>query len=329
MSFQPKGRQKGLGLIELLISLVIALLLGLAVGGVFIVAKRGFSDAEDFARIQDNGRYMRHRLVRDFLHVGLWGDMLGSDIVPRDGLRSATWVNRCSGAADPLDTTFPLFGVRLGSTQTGTLTCVSNAAPSSDVLVVKQVKAAPLQPGATLNPQTMYVASNFLTGVMFDGGSASPPTLVEGGDVPNGRYWAYETHVYYVRVNPADATDRRLYRMQLSKNGVGAWTMVNLEVADGIETMRILFGVDSDGNGELDQWVNSNALATAADWESVLAAQVFLLVRGDQDNSYTDTRTYAVGDITAGPFNDNFHRSVMTATVSLRNPLYTARRSDF
>jgi hypothetical protein len=84
--------------------------------------------------------------------------------------------------------------------------------------------------------------------------------------------------------------------------------------------MRFVFGVDSDGNGDVDRYVSPTTLSSVADWETVMTVQVYLLVRGIEDKTHTDARTYTMGDVTAGPFNDNYHRSLMTSTVNLRNP---------
>ena len=304
--------QRGLGLIELMIALVITLLLGMAVGGVFVVAKRGFADAEDFARIQSNGRYALYNLVHDLQLVGFWGDIFAGDIVPSPNLDAVS--TDCSNAAAALDTSFSLFALRLGSTSNA-VSCISDAAHDSDVLVVKHVEGLPIVAGSTLDANRRYLMTNLVTAQLFDGGD-TPPTTTVGGDVPGGRIWAYDVYVYYVRQN---GTDKRLYRKTLQNSG-GSWEMVSEEVAAGIETMRFVFGVDSDGNGDVDRYVSPTTLSSVADWETVMTVQVYLLVRGIEDKTHTDARTYTMGDVTAGPFNDNYHRSLMTSTVNLRNP---------
>lgn len=316
----PNKRQSGLGLIELMIALVITLLLGLAVGGVFLVAKRGFSDAEDFAFIQDNGRYALYNIVHDLQLVDFWGDIFAGDIVEDPGLDPIN--SNCTGAAAALDSDFSLFALRLASTTTA-FTCINNAAPNSDVLVVKHVTGAPLAAGTALDANRMYLVSNLVTARLFSGGD-TPPTTTVGGDVPGGRIWSFEVYVYYVRKNPSDANDLRLHRMTLRRVATN-WNMVTEEVAAGVETMRFLFGIDSSGNGETDRYVSASSLSSVADWDTVLTVQVFLLVRGNEDKAYTDERTYTLGDVTAGPFKDNYHRSLMTATVNLRNPGLLAR----
>jgi type IV pilus assembly protein PilW len=312
-----RKRQRGLGMIELMIALVITLLLGMAVGGVFVVAKRGFADAEDFARIQDNGRYALFNLVRDLQLVGFWGDIFAGDIVDDPNLDSVS--TDCSNAAAALDTSFTLFSLRLGSTSDA-VSCIDDAAGNSDVLVVKHVEGLPIDAGATLDANRTYMMTNLVTGRLFNGDD-TPPTTTVGGDVPGGRIWAYEVYVYYVRQS---GTDKRLYRKTLQRNGT-SWEMVSEEVAAGVEAMRFMFGVDSNGDGTTDRYVNAGSLSSVADWGTVLTVQVYLLVRGIEDKTHTDSRTYTMGDVTAGPFNDNYHRSLMTSTVNLRNPVLLSR----
>ena len=52
----------------------------------------------------------------------------------------------------------------------------------------------------------------------------------------------------------------------------------------------------------------------------VVAAKIYVLARADKTTpGYTDTKTYALGTTTLGPFNDSYKRHVFTTTVRLNN----------
>lgn len=82
------------------------------------------------------------------------------------------------------------------------------------------------------------------------------------------------------------------------------------EVADGIEDLQFQYTTDN-GATWVDDPVNP---------AEVQAVRIFLLARSTiTDANYSDVKTYDLAGQTVGPFNDNFHRSLSTTTVWLRN----------
>lgn len=54
---------------------------------------------------------------------------------------------------------------------------------------------------------------------------------------------------------------------------------------------------------------------------NVVAVRIFVLARSlERTPGYTDTKTYQLGDLALGPFNDDFKRHVFSTTVRLVNP---------
>jgi type IV pilus assembly protein PilW len=54
---------------------------------------------------------------------------------------------------------------------------------------------------------------------------------------------------------------------------------------------------------------------------NVVAARIYVLARSlETTQGYTDTKTYQLGDISMGPFNDGFKRHVYSTTARLVNP---------
>ncbi len=107
----------------------------------------------------------------------------------------------------------------------------------------------------------------------------------------------------------------------VSRNGGAMQTLV---VVDGVESMHVMYGIDTNNDDAADQYVTS---PNVPDMEDVVSVRVALLLM-TQDVSLAgqiDTRTYTLLDETvydtATPANDRRLRRVMTATVDLRNHL--------
>jgi type IV pilus assembly protein PilW len=89
-------------------------------------------------------------------------------------------------------------------------------------------------------------------------------------------------------------------------------------LAEGIEQMHLEFGYDSDEDLVANQYISD---ITATQAELVVSIRIYLLVRSaTADWSYTNSKTYNMGSMTMGPFNDNYYRRVYSTTVMLRNP---------
>jgi type IV pilus assembly protein PilW len=175
---------------------------------------------------------------------------------------------------------------------------------------------------SALNGTTTYIISNNSRGILFDGADTIP-TITEGGDVPNGSAWEYEMSIFYIRDTGTDPT---LARRTLRWNGA-AMGLVTEDLIAGVENMSFLFGLDTNGDGEIDTY-NTIGNMLNTQWTQVAAIEADVLVRSETiDVAHTDLKTYSLSGLGAdlGPFNDNFHRMVMQNTVTLRNPKYVLR----
>lgn len=79
---------------------------------------------------------------------------------------------------------------------------------------------------------------------------------------------------------------------------VPTFTMVPL--AEGIEFMKVLYGIDTNGDGQVDL-ANQPQPTAAANWQNIVQAEVRLLaVNTDSSSSYADTNSYDLGVDGAG-----------------------------
>jgi type IV pilus assembly protein PilW len=133
-------------------------------------------------------------------------------------------------------------------------------------------------------------------------------------------------HVYFVANNndPGDGVPT-LKRAELGAGGQFAI----VPLVEGIENLQFEYGLDTDGNSNPDA-VSDDAGAFdgcvaqpcyIANWLNVMTVKVHVLSRSlDASPGFTDTKTYPLGPVTAGPFNDGFKRHAYTGTVRMNNP---------
>ncbi|MBT8143820.1 MAG: PilW family protein, partial [Gammaproteobacteria bacterium] len=147
-------------------------------------------------------------------------------------------------------------------------------------------------------------------GALF-AGTAEPPI----GEGQNNLLLA---HAYYVRPNTInDDGVPSLRRRQL---GTGP-ALTDQEIIPGVEDLQVQFGIDSDGNGTVDRYVNPDNAALNAG-PVVRAVRVWLRMRSESPEiGFTDTRTYTYADREYTPAADeaDFRRLLVSRTIFLRN----------
>lgn len=103
MRIRP-GRQRGLTLVELMISLTLGLVLLAGVGTLFVYTNRNNRQNDQLARMQDQARYALATLSRDIQMAGYWGGMSQAEaIVPDLSLGSPPSTTASSALTPALD----------------------------------------------------------------------------------------------------------------------------------------------------------------------------------------------------------------------------------
>lgn len=142
---------------------------------------------------------------------------------------------------------------------------------------------------------------------------------------PGSKIMKFEANAYYIGLSPAYAGTNLenlpvLYRQQLSSEGKLATRAV--ELAAGVESLNMIYGVDRTGNGEVDQFITADAMdldgsgfITSDEWAKVTAVRVQLILRSMDPIYPSDQKVIVDGR----EFNDRFLRQGFSQTVQLRN----------
>jgi type IV pilus assembly protein PilW len=312
--------QRGFSLVELMVALVIGLLITMAVVSLFITSDQSYKQNEAISKMQENARFAMELISQDLRHAGLLGNISdtmdvnvdviavtppGVDCGPttttgKAGLYNFSTTKQVINYGYQI-TNFAVFGSCLSSTPKS----------SSNVLLVKRTAAEATTQAALLNNH-VYVYANGLNGRLMTHPAA--PAL----DISSGEYWEYQPRLYYI-----DANDN-LQREAMDYSAATPTLAAEL-VASGIEAFHVEFGIDTDHNGSPDYYyvpaANADPFATTdTAMNEAISATVYLLSRTtDTDRAYVDTRTYQLGSMKFGPYNDRFHRRVYSTTVALKN----------
>ena len=162
----------------------------------------------------------------------------------------------------------------------------------------------------------------------------------------------FVSNIYYIR-NYANIVGDGIPTLMISQFDVAGGVLAHqagVPLIEGIEGFRVELGVDSlsDSGAAVDytaavNWADPTNLVsptnrgdgvpngafvnctdavpcTIAQLTNVVAAKLYVLARADTVSpGYTDSKTYALGTTSLGPFNDGFKRHVFSTTVRLNN----------
>jgi type IV pilus assembly protein PilW len=182
-------------------------------------------------------------------------------------------------------------------------------------------------------------------------GSGTPQTLpITAGDIALKR--KFISNIYYIR-NYANTAGDGIPTLMQSQFDLVSGVLAHqaaVPLIEGIEGFRVELGIDSlsktgaavnyataiswadptnlttptnRGDGVPDgAFVSCTDAApcTFAQLSNVVAVKLYILARADAATpGYTDSKTYALGSSTLGPYNDNFKRHVFSTTVRVNN----------
>lgn len=124
--------------------------------------------------------------------------------------------------------------------------------------------------------------------------------------------YTFSISAYYI--GTGDSGEPALFRRTYPRGDAGETE----ELIDGVETMQVRYGEDTDGDRIADVYRAANAVG---DWARVVSVKLGLLLRQrDEGRGEVDTATYGVGGMTFNPVDvRNVRRRTVNWTITLRN----------
>lgn len=324
---QP-GWSRGFSLIELMISMALSLIILIAMGYVFLGTHSTFKQQDALGRLQENARFVFETIANDIRMVGYAGSLCGmadTEVVNSIG---ADW------DVDIFDN--PLMGYENAADTAPDISDDVYSESASDALVIlhadttkEYIIDADAAAGAEFSfsgdePEDGNVVLSGCANAVSPANTAIKPRAafaLSGGINASTLTVASQStliplkaSLYYIRVNGSGVP--AFYRKPGAADAE--------ELAEGVEDMQILYGVDtsscasSANDGGVDAYVSADdiedtvpCVAVVDDWKRVLAVRVTLSMRSVRDNVTTETQ--AAGD-------RRLHKT-FTTTIAVRNRL--------
>lgn len=335
------GSQRGFSLVELMVAITVGLILMTGVVQMFLSSKTVFSTQQGISRVQETGRLAMEFLAKDIREAGYMGCLsrynpisyfstlndpdeflvdfqtgIEATMAPPESLGISPLANTPvlivrtanGGGASLMEknnlTSAQMFIENTGETGDG---CWSGVCEGDILVLTDCAKARVFQASNVTGNKgndKVNIAHSKKNGMtpgnrLSAWGNSPTAQFEEGGEVIKIR-----TLAYYLGENTQGRPALFL------KEGYDD----PVELLEGVENMNLQFGVDTNADARVDNFVE---LAAVGNWDNVLAVRVEFLVQSADDNVSPEPQTYTFAgeEVTA---EDRRIRQVFTNTVGIR-----------
>jgi len=342
--------QRGFGLVELMIAITLGLFLSAAVIQVFLATNASAKVQDSLAQIQENARFAMRFLGKEIRMAGYMGCSSIGNIS----------VNVIAVPANKVD--FTLATALVGEDNVAAGNALS-AVVGSDVLHIKKASENDVNVTGNMasNNANLQIENNslgFATGdyVMVsdclnadvfrivnnpdnngNGNAATTLTHSNGQGLnsdnnlsklyqTDAEIFSFESVDYFVRDTGRDTAGGQpinaLYMRRLVA-GSGGVTGAAIELVEGVETMQLSYGVDTNADRAVDEYRGG---AAVTDWEDVLSVRVSLQLVASDENIVGKAGAANAQSIVGVDGNvitntDGRFRQIFTNVFAIRNKL--------
>ncbi len=309
-------------MVELMIAMVLSLVLGVAIITIFANNSHSFNQDENVLRMQDDARHGLREIAFEISMAGHYADLLLPGSVIRD--TSLTLGVDCGPAGSP---EWMYQTQATGTDQNLSITSLDNATAAqaaanhtciaggefrdgTDVVSIRRVAGGRT---AVATAGQVYLRTNGTVGLLFkEPASIAPPVVV----APPMAEWEYRPSIYFIRNYSNAPGDGVPALCKKVLRGAGP-SMTTECIAAGIENLQIEYGLDLNDDGNPNVFLPN---PTLVQMQSVVSARIFLLARTTEvDRRYQNNKTYTVSNAPAYAPGDDFHRRVVSTTVTIQN----------
>lgn len=320
-NIQPAPYAHGFGIVELMVAMVISMILLAGMLQVYASSKKNYQVQDALARLQQDGRYAMSLLTQDLRMAGYLGG--NADVATITGTVASTYI--CPNSVNwGLMVDQAAFGLNdtLNDGTSNYSACISTYNPGSpqagaymggDIVTIRYASGTPV---TAFDANRRYLRTSLFSGKIFPGSQQGANTIV---DQPQSTHLLV-AHSYYIGYqntvcNGTATVVPTLYRLSLGSNGAPAQE----EVVRGGEQLQAQYGIDSDNDGSVNNYLNADTVTANNLWDNVIAVRLWFLIRSEcPEGSYNNGATYTLADVNYTP-NDTFRRQLYSATSMLRN----------
>lgn len=334
------NKQTGFGIVELMIAIALGILITGGLIQLFATNKTSFRMQDGLARQQENFRFAHYYLSREIRMAGYNGC---------GGLNNVTPIIQANNVPPGIDLTFNLNQVIEGYQSNGNgswspalpSNLTGKVADDSDVIVIKN--AAPesvlLSSPMVQSNTAMHVINrlNILQGDIilitdcekadiFYVTNVANSTVISHGS--NGNFTAhlskaYQTDAFMMRFNISAFYLKDTGRTSTTGTPIRALYLQRTdgtehELVDGIEGMKVTYGVDTTGDGMANSFQTASTVATGNNWGNVYAVKISLLSNTIEEVSPTQ-QAYTFNGTTVNNPGDRLLRRQSNTFITLRN----------
>mgnify|MGYP000521139313 CR=1 FL=1 len=350
-----KHNQKGMTLIEIMVSLLIGAFLIGGVIKIFTNTHQTYRVQENLSRIQESGRFAMEFMTRDIRMADFWGcvdvsqienklkpsaifDLYASGIAGSDddnggndgdadndenanGIWDGTDIITLRGASAVG------IGIETQPTNNAAALKVKNNSglEVNDIVLISNCSAGDI---FQLSNITANASAGFEDFIHNTGGNSS----IGDPDFPGNATAKLEAKKEVDATGPLDGlygVDSNIYKMQMINYRIGIsvsgapalFRSINTgsfqTLIEGVEDMQILYGEDTNADNSADYYVDANDVVSM---ENVISLRISLVIRSLEDNLTLTSRPYDINYVTVTP-TDKRIRRVFTSTIAVRNRL--------
>ncbi len=309
-------------MVELMIAMALSLVLGVAIISIFANNSHGFNQNENVLRMQDDARHALREIAFEISMAGHYADLLLPGSVSRDSsltlnidcgpAGSPEWMYQTQAAGTDQNLSLTALDNVIAATAAANHTCIDGDEfrDGTDVVSIKRVAGGRT---AIATGGQVYLRTNGTVGLLFkEPASAAPPVTI----TPPLAEWEYRPSIYYIR-NYSNAPGDGIPALckKVLRGAVPAMTTEC--IAAGIEDLQVEYGLDLNDDGNPNVFLPN---PTLLQMQNVVSARIFLLARTTEvDPRYQNTKSYTVSNAPAYTPADNFHRRVVSTTVTIQN----------
>jgi prepilin-type N-terminal cleavage/methylation domain-containing protein len=307
-------RQRGLTMMELLVTVAILSLLMAGLSQLVVTNSKNANATGELARIADTGRTAIQLLSADIRRAGYLGgyvESLSRSAGDTGTLGVPASAAQCSDAnsdwARMVDQ--PVFG--LNDSNAGYSCIADESYLRGDILTVRYAQTPPIEVSDMVVTKP-YLRVNVSERKVFIGADAnnSDNTLEQ----LLGRDYNLAAHSYFVGPTGRTCQDREipaLFRKAIDVNG----RPYSQELLAGVENLQLRYLVNNRYFDADDVPVIAGGI-----WPQVDAIEVNVLVRAECPEAGFDAdQTFEIGDVVFTPAEKDFRRQVFSTTTTLRN----------